>query len=64
MGDIELAGKTIFKPREADRLIADMREAMAMIQEKARFASESQRDEVLEVYRGAIRLLRERLVKN
>jgi hypothetical protein len=61
---VELAGQTIFKPEVAEMLIADMQRAMATIEEKANFADDTERDEVLDVYRQGIRTLRGRIAKH
>jgi hypothetical protein len=60
---VEIAGKTIFKPDVAEELIAEMREAISMIQEKAAFADEQQGNEMLNVYREGIGNLRKQLKK-
>jgi len=58
---IELAGKAIFRRDIAESLIADMREGMEKIQEQATFADDSEREDVLNVYREGIAALNERL---
>jgi hypothetical protein len=58
---VELGGKTIFKPEAAEALIADMQQAIRTIDQKATFADDAERDEVLSVYRGGIATLRKRL---
>jgi len=60
---VEIAGKTIFKPEVAKKLIANMNEAMRTIREKASFANDKQADEILNVYREGIASLRKRLEK-
>ena len=58
---VEVAGKTIFKAEVAEELIADMQEAIRTIEEKAAFANEVERNEVLNVYRQGIAAIRKRL---
>ncbi len=58
---IEIAGKAIFKPEVAKKLIADMNEAMYTIREKAKYENDKQTDEVLSVYREGITSLNKRL---
>lgn len=61
---VEIAGRTVFKPKVARELIADMNKAMETIREKASFANDGQVDEILNVYREASMALRERLEKH
>lgn len=58
---LELGGKTIFRREVAEGLIADTRKAMQKIQDQATFADDSQREDVLNVYREGIGTLRKRL---
>ncbi len=58
---VEIAGKTIFNPEVAKKLIANMNEAMSTIREKANFADDKQADEILNVYREGITSLNKRL---
>lgn len=58
---VELAKKSIFKPEVAKELIADMRESIRTIEEKAVFADEQQRERVLNIYREGIATLSKRL---
>lgn len=58
---VEIGGSTIFKPKAARELIADMNKAMGAIREKASFAKDEQVDEILSVYRKACTDLRKRL---
>jgi hypothetical protein len=58
---VELDGKTIFKPEAAEALIADMQQAIREIDQKATFADDTERDDVLAVYRQGIATLRKRL---
>ena len=60
---VEIAGKTIFKPEVARKLITNMNEAMRTIREKASFADDKQADEIMNVYREGIASLRKRLNK-
>lgn len=57
----ELAGKTIFRSDVAETLIAEMRTAMGKIQEQATFGDDSEREDVLDIYREGIGTLMERL---
>ncbi len=58
---VEIAGKTVFKPEVAKKLIANMNEAMRTIREKASFADDKQADDILNVYREGIASMRKRL---
>jgi hypothetical protein len=60
---VEIAGKSIFKPEAARKLITNMNEAMRTIREKASFADIKQADEILNVYREGIANLHERIEK-
>ena len=54
-------GKTVFRAEAAEALIGDMRQVMRAIDQKAAFADDAERDDVLSVYRQGIAGLRERL---
>jgi hypothetical protein len=58
---IELDGKHIFKKDAADALLADMESALKAIPAKAKFVTDAQREEVLQIYRDAIATLRQRV---
>jgi hypothetical protein len=58
---IEVDGKRVFKKDAAERLLAEMESALEVIPAKAKFADESQREEVLKIYRDGIGTLRQRL---
>jgi hypothetical protein len=60
---MEIAGKTVFKPEAAKKLITNMNEAMRTIREKASFADDKQADEIMDIYREGIASLRKRLDK-
>ena len=60
---IEIAGKTIFKPEAARKLITNMNEAKRTIREKASFADNKQADKILKVYQEGIASLRKRIEK-
>jgi hypothetical protein len=57
----ELAGKRIFDPAVAGKLIADMEEAIRRIEKQGKFADAAERDAVLGVYREGIATLGRRL---
>lgn len=57
----ELDGKTIFRRDVAEALIADMRDGMEKIQQQATFGDDSERDDILDVYREGMDTLRKRL---
>jgi hypothetical protein len=58
---VELAGKSLFKKEAAEALLANMELALRDIPPKAKFADDSQRNEVLKVYRDGIERLKKRL---
>ncbi|MHC4406606.1 MAG: CehA/McbA family metallohydrolase [Planctomycetota bacterium] len=58
---VELAGKSVFLPQAAEELIADMQQAIGTIRQKATFADDEQREQVLKVYREGIATLRKRM---
>jgi hypothetical protein len=60
---VEIAGKTIFKTEAAEKLIANMKEAMRKIKQKAKFTDDKQADEILKIYREGINSLRKRIDK-
>jgi len=60
---IEVAGKRIFRPDVAKQLIGEIEKNIKNINAKGRFASETERDAVLEVYHAGIRALQERLTE-
>lgn len=57
---VELDGKPVFKKEAANALVADMESALAAIPANAKFDDDTQRDEVLNIYREAIETLRRR----
>jgi hypothetical protein len=58
---IEFGGKHVFKREAAETLLADMESALNVIPAKAKFAGDTQREEVLKIYRDGIASLRKRL---
>jgi hypothetical protein len=58
---IEFGGRRVFRPEAAQALIADMEAALQQIPAKGKFASDTQREDVLKIYRDGIRSLRKRL---
>jgi hypothetical protein len=58
---IELGAKRIFKKDAAEALLADMESALKGIPTKAKFGTDAQREEVLQIYRDGIETLRQRL---
>ena len=60
---VEVAGKRIFRPEVARQLIGEIESNIKEINAKGRFANETERDTVLEVYQAGIRALRKRLTQ-
>jgi hypothetical protein len=60
---IEIAGKTIFKPEAARKLVTNMNVSMRTIREKASFTDDKQAEQIMKVYREGIASLRKRLEK-
>jgi hypothetical protein len=58
---VEFDGESIFKADAANKLIVDMQTSICTIQEKAIFADDIQREQVLNIYREGIKNLNERL---
>ncbi len=58
---VEYAGRRIFRPEVARELIAEIEANMKIIEEKAKFADDAERDDVLQVHRDGISILRKRL---
>ena len=58
---IDVDGKRVFKKDAAEALLADMDSALKVIPTKAKFADDTQREEVLNIYRDGIATLRKRL---
>lgn len=58
---VEFGGKSTFQKDAAEALIADMDSALKTIPAKAKFADDTQRDEVLKIYRDGTATLRRRL---
>jgi hypothetical protein len=58
---VEFDGESIFKADAANKLIVDMQTSIRTIQEKAIFADDIQREQVLNIYREGIKNLNERL---
>lgn len=58
---IEFAGKNIFKPEVVKELIEEIKEDVKMIEKKAIFFNERERENVLQIYRDAITNLQSRL---
>jgi hypothetical protein len=60
---IELAGRTLFRPEVAHKLIREMEESMNTIQSQGVFADAAERGRVLGVYQSAVRALEKRIRK-
>lgn len=58
---VEIAGKKHFDLATAEKLVAEMRRALEVIPKRATFASDTEREKVLEVYREGIRTLELRM---
>ncbi len=57
---IEIGGRRIFRPDVAEGLVEEMRQSMRTIREKARFDDDDAREQVLQIYRDAIKALNDR----
>lgn len=54
-------GQSIFQRESAEALLADMESALKTIPAKSKFSNDAQREEVLNIYREGIAMLRRRL---
>ena len=58
---IELAGKKVFKRETAKLLIEDMKKSIEVIKEHSKFADDTQRENVLDIYRNGIGTMESRI---
>ena len=61
---VEFAGKRIFRRTAAESLVADLEGALRSIPPKAKFDTDAQREDVLQVYRDGLQVLRGRMAEN
>jgi hypothetical protein len=61
---VEVSGRRIFRPEVARQLLSEAEANIGAIESKAVFADDAERNSVLDVHRGGVRSLRQRLEDN